>query len=236
MNLQLSDSWFIRLFMVGAEDIPDIALSLSRQLIACKRLHIHFRASRTIQKPNQKYSMGETPNPLTPSQTITWGKPKAVKVQHAHLGKFSFSSIGNSAAVLLEDVKAEANGDKEGLHAASAVALQLPVTADLKKGFVGFLVQVRGTADVSAGGRVSLMVSVNAHAEVAKLNIEEGTAANVQILHEQFAVQQRGAAEANPNVPPLEPLLITVMLVAKRTTMKDVAMLTVDSRIQLRFV
>ena len=83
--------------------------------------------------------------------------------------------------------------------------------------------------DVSAGGRVSLLVSVNAHAEVAKLNIEEGTAANVQILHEQFAVQQRGAAEANPNVPPLEPLLITVMLVAKRTTMKDVAMLTVDS-------
>ncbi|MEN9576512.1 MAG: hypothetical protein RL514_4367 [Verrucomicrobiota bacterium] len=44
------------------------------------------------------------------------------------------------------------------------------------------------------------------------MNLVEGTAGDVQIFHEQFGVEQRVAAETNPNVPPVEPLLVTLTL------------------------
>lgn len=172
--------------------------------------------------------MSDKTSATTASISVNWGKPRPVK-QQARLSKIGFTASGNAATALFDDLRSELNGEGGGLHAVSVAAFQLPVMADLKKGFLGFLVFVRGAASVSAGGRVSLTVSVNARAEVAKLNLVEGTAADVQILHEQFVVEQRGPAEGNPNVPPLEPVLITLTLTAKRATVEDTALLTVDS-------
>jgi hypothetical protein len=162
------------------------------------------------------------------SAPIQWGKPGPVAMQTTPVGPGGFTSSGNSAAVLFDTLKAELNGAEGGLSAASFAAFQLPVRADLKKGFLGFLMHIRGAVATSAGGRVSLAVSINGRTEVAKLNVVDGTAADVRFLHEQFAVEQRGPAETNPKVPPLEPLLVTFTLVAKRSSLQDVAMLIVD--------
>ncbi|MEN9576511.1 MAG: hypothetical protein RL514_4366 [Verrucomicrobiota bacterium] len=67
----------------------------------------------------------------------------------------------SSAAALLNVPKAELNGPEGGLHAVSVAAFQLPVQADLKKGFLGFIIHIGGAASVSAAGRVSLTTSVN---------------------------------------------------------------------------
>lgn len=172
--------------------------------------------------------MSEPIHPANPNLLIKWGKLQAVRTAQARVGHAAFSGTGNSASVLFDAVKVELNGKDGGLSAVAMAAYQLPVEADLKKGFLGFLVHIRGAAAVSADGRVLLFVSVNGHGEVAKLNLVEGTEADTQFLHEQFVVEQRASGENNPNVPPLEPILITLTLIAKRATAKDRAMLTVD--------
>ena len=172
--------------------------------------------------------MSEPTDAKNSNPIVKWGKPQPVKVRQSRVSKSGFTSGGQDAVVLFDDLKAELNGPVGGLHAVSMVAFQLPVRADLKKGFLGFLVHLRGASSVSAGGRVSLMVSVNGRAEVAQLNLVEGTVADVQVFHEQFVVEQRGPAETNPNVLPLEPVFITLTLVAKRAAAEDYAVLAVD--------
>lgn len=166
--------------------------------------------------------------PAVLSTPIQWGKLGPIATQSRPVKPEGLTSAGNSAAVLFDALKVELNGAAGGLNAASFAAFQLPVSVDLKKGFLGFLVHVRGAATVSAGGRVSLTVCVNGRAEVASLNLAEGAADDTPFLHEQFVVEQRGAAETNPNVLPVEPLLVTFTLVARRSSVQDLAILNVD--------
>jgi hypothetical protein len=164
-----------------------------------------------------------------------WGDAQAIPPEEIG-GKFSVSKLGNVLTLLFDALFCNLDGPDAPLSRSMAVTVRAPLAVGDDERFIGFLQQLRGSADLTPGGRVLIVATAGGRAEVMEFaNDNDGNDPVESLRSESFFRSLFTLVERSPKTEdaagffPVPPFEVTLLLHAHRRTVQDVASIAIDS-------